>query len=56
MAGINRCLFLDAEHNLRIEERDIPKPKKGELLIKIEKLSEEDYDLFQEESYRLKGW
>jgi len=35
MTGINRCLFLDAEHNLRIEEHEIPNPKPGEVLVKI---------------------
>jgi len=35
MANTNCCLLLDAELNLRIEERKIPIPKHGELLIKI---------------------
>jgi L-iditol 2-dehydrogenase len=35
MAKINRCLYLDAQHNLTIEEREIPRPKEGEVLIKI---------------------
>ncbi|MCL2056460.1 MAG: alcohol dehydrogenase catalytic domain-containing protein [Oscillospiraceae bacterium] len=35
MSAINRCLFLDAQHNLRIEEREVPIPQKGEVLIKI---------------------
>ncbi len=35
MSEINRCLYLDAQHNLTIEEREIPRPGKGEVLIKI---------------------
>ncbi|MGI5900075.1 MAG: NAD(P)-dependent alcohol dehydrogenase [Christensenellales bacterium] len=32
---INRCLYLDSQHNLTIEEREIPRPKRGEVLVKV---------------------
>ena len=35
MSNINRSLVLDAEHNLRIENRPIPVPGEGEVLVKI---------------------
>jgi len=35
MSATNRCLFLDAEHNLKIEKKEIPKPRQGEVLVKI---------------------
>lgn len=33
---VNRCLFLDSEHQLRLVEREIPKPGPGEVLVRIE--------------------
>ena len=35
MSKINRCLYLDAKHNLKIEEHEIPCPKQGEVLVKV---------------------
>ena len=35
MSNINRCLLLDAGHNLTIEERPIPEPQSGEVLVKV---------------------
>ena len=35
MAEINRCLYLDANHNLSIKEEKVPQPKQGEVLVKI---------------------
>ena len=33
---VNRCLFLDSDHQLRLIEREIPKPGPGEVLVRIE--------------------
>jgi len=35
MANKNRCLYLDNKQKLTIESKDIPKPKNGEVLVKI---------------------
>lgn len=32
---INRCLYLDADHNLTLREEPIPRPEPGQVLIKI---------------------
>ena len=33
--AINRCLYLNAQHELSIVEKEIPQPKQGEVLVKI---------------------
>ena len=35
MGTINRCLFLDNKQNLTIEEREIPEPGRGQVLVKM---------------------
>ena len=33
--NVNRCLYLDAQHNLNLREEKIPEPRYGQVLIKI---------------------
>jgi len=35
MSKINRCLYLDDKHNLTIQNKEIPEPAQGQVLIKI---------------------
>jgi len=35
MSENNRCLYLDSEHNLTIENREIPKPEPNQVLVKV---------------------
>jgi len=35
MSSKNRCLFLDNKHNLTIEEKEIPKPGRKQVLVKV---------------------
>ncbi|MCL2378876.1 MAG: NAD(P)-dependent alcohol dehydrogenase [Defluviitaleaceae bacterium] len=35
MSEVNRCLYLDNKHNLTIENKEIPKPGPGQVLVKV---------------------
>jgi len=35
MSNSNRCLYLDNKHNLTIENKEIPKPESGQVLVRI---------------------